>query len=91
MTPVAVQECADLNRLDEVGAAQLRDMAKDPYAVFNMCRNTAMQQLHNRGIYPEKPVGTITVSTTPPGKPAAVAASVPVAYPGKPAAAGPST
>lgn len=78
MTPVAIQECANLNKLDDVGVAQLRDMAKDPYAVFNMCRNTAMQQLHNHGIYPEKPMGTI------------VAASAPVATPGKPVPSVPS-
>jgi len=67
ITPKTLKDCAKVSHLDAAAASQLNQMAmgKDgAYAVHNLCRNTAVQQLHNAGIYPElkRPIPTIYVS-----------------------------
>ena len=68
ITPQTIKQCAKVSDLDDQGIIQLNQMAmgKDgTYAVHNLCRNTAVQKLHNAGIYPElkKPMPTIYISS----------------------------
>jgi len=66
ITPQTLKQCAAVSGLDSTGINQLKQMAlgKDgTYAVHNLCRNTAVQRLHNAGIYPElkRPMPTFYV------------------------------
>lgn len=67
ITPQTIKDCARVSNLDKTGIDQLKQMAtgkEGSYAVHNLCRNTAVQRLHNVGIFPElkKRLPTIYIS-----------------------------